>query len=61
MINPNSFIDENLKIGFKIILESHNVNHTNSLLNIEPNFPIIGIEARYINYILKKWLLFTLD
>ena len=54
MINPNFFIDENLKIGFKINLESHKINHAISLLNIEPNFPDIGIETRYINKILKE-------
>ena len=54
MINPYYFLDENLKIGFKINLESHNINHTNYLLNIEPNFPDIGIETRYINKILKE-------
>ena len=54
MINPHYFTDENLKIGFKINLESHNVNHANSLLNINPNFPHKGIETRYINKILKK-------
>ena len=54
MINPYYFIDENLKIGFKINLESHNINHANSLLNIIPNFPDIGIEKRYINKILKE-------
>ena len=54
MINPYYFIDENLKIGFKINLESHNINHANSLLNVIPHFPDIGIETRYINKILKK-------
>ena len=54
MIKPYYFIDENLKIGFKINLESHNNNHANSLLNIEPNFLDIGIETRYINKILKE-------
>ena len=54
MINPYYFIDENLTIGFKINLESHNINHANSLLNIIPNFPDIGIEKRYINKILKE-------
>ena len=54
MINPYYFTDENLKIGFKINLESHNINHANSLLNIEPNFPDIGIETRYNNKILKE-------
>ena len=61
MIIPYCFIDENLKTGFKINLESHNIYHANSLVNIEPNFPDIGIETRYVNKILKKWLLFTLD
>ena len=46
MINPNYFIDENLKIGFKINLESHDVNHAKSLLNVIPSFPDIGIEIR---------------
>ena len=54
MINPYFFFDENLKIGFKIILESHNVNHANSLLNIEPKFPDIGVETRYVNKILNE-------
>ena len=39
MINPYQFTDGNLKIGFKINLESHNINHANSLSNIEPYFP----------------------
>ena len=43
MINPYYFIDENLKIGFKNNLESHNISHANSLLKIIPNFPDIGI------------------
>ena len=54
MINPYYFVDENLKIGFKINLKSHNINHANSLLNIEHNFSDIGIETRYINKILKE-------
>ena len=53
MINPY-FIDENLKNGFKINLESHNVNHANSILTITPNFPEFGIEFRYINKIVKE-------
>ena len=53
MINPYYFIDENLKIGFNNNLESHNINHANSLLNIEPKFPDTGIETRHINKILK--------
>ena len=54
MINSYYFIDENLKIGFQINLKSHNINHANSLLNIEPNFLDIGIETRYNNKILKE-------
>ena len=44
MINPYSFIDENLKIGFKINLESHNIIHANSILTITRNFPEIAVE-----------------
>ena len=54
MINPCYFIDENFKIGFKINLESHNINHANSLLNIEPSFADVGIETRYVNKVLKE-------
>ena len=46
MINPYYFMDYKLKIGFKINLESRTVNHANSLLNVIPNFPDIGIETR---------------
>ena len=31
MINPYYFIDENLKTGFKINSEIHNISHANSL------------------------------
>ena len=54
MINPYYFIDENLKNGFKIILESHNISHANSILTIIPNFPEFCIEFRYINKIIKE-------
>ena len=53
IIHPYSFINENLKIDFKIKLGSHNINHANSILTITPNFPDIEIETRYINRILK--------
>ena len=43
-----------MKIGLKINLESHNINHAISLLLIEPNFPDIGIETRYVIKILKE-------
>ena len=54
MINPYYFIDENLKNGFKINLESHNISHANSILTITPKFPEFGIEFRYINIIVKE-------
>ena len=54
MINPYYFFDENLKIGFKINLESHNNHHANSILTITPNFPEFGIEFRYNNKLMKK-------
>ena len=54
MINPYYFIDKNLKIGFKINLESHNIGHANSILTITPKFPEFGIEFRYINKIVKE-------
>ena len=54
MIIPYYFIDKNLKIGFKINLESHNFSHANSNLTITPNFPDFGIEFRHINKIIKE-------
>ena len=54
MINPYCFIDENLKIGFKINLESHNFNHTNSILTITPKFLEFGIEFRYFKKTIKE-------
>ena len=54
MINPYYFIDENLKNGSKINLESHNISHANSILTITPKFPDFGIEFRYINRIANE-------
>ena len=54
MINPYYFIDENLKIGFKINLDSHILHHTISKLTITPYHPEFGIEVRYINKIMKE-------
>ena len=51
--NPYYFIDEKLKVGFKINLDSLNLHHTNSKLTIIPNHPEFGIEVRYINKIIK--------
>ena len=54
MINPYNFTDRNLKVGFKINLDSHNLHHINSNLTITPNYPEFGIEIRYINKIMKE-------
>ena len=54
MINPYCFIDKNLKNGFKINLESHNISHANSILTITCKYPEIRIEYRYINKIIKE-------
>ena len=52
MINTYYFKDENLKISFKINLESHNICHANSILTMTPNIPELGIEFNYINKII---------
>ena len=54
MIYPYYFIDDNLKLGFTINLESHNFSHANSILTITPELPDFGIEYRYINKIIKE-------
>ena len=58
MINPYYYIDKNLKIVFKINLESHNINHANFILTITPNFAEFGIEFRYFNKIIEKLSVF---
>ena len=54
MVNPYHFIDENLKNGFKINLESHNISNAISILTIAHNFPEFGIEFRYTNKTIKE-------
>ena len=54
MLNPYSFTDKNLKVGFKMTSESHHNNHANSKLTITPNYPEFGIEIRCINRIIKE-------
>ena len=51
MINPYYFTDRNLKVGFKINIDTHHINHVNSKLTISPNFPEFGIQVRYIHKI----------
>ena len=54
MLNPYYFTDRALQVGFKINLDSHHINHTNSKLTIIPSYPKFGIEVRYINKIIKE-------
>ena len=53
MLNPYYFTDRSLKVGFKIKLDGHHINHANSKLTIIPNYPEFEIEVRYINKIKK--------
>ena len=46
MLNPYYFTDRNLQVGFKIDLDSHHINHTNSKITITPNFPEFGTKVR---------------
>ena len=59
LTNPFYFTDENIKTGFETNLETQNINHANSLLTVIPNFPVIGIETRYTNKVLKKGTIYT--
>ena len=43
-----------MKVGFKINLDSHHINHANSKLTITPSYPEFGIEVRYITKIMKE-------
>ena len=54
MINPYSFSDRNLKVAYKINLDSHHINHLNSKLTISSNFENTGIEFRFINKIMRE-------
>ena len=54
MLNPYFFIDGSLKVGFKINVDSHHINHASSKLTITPNHPELGIEILYNNKILQE-------
>ena len=54
MINPYSFTDKNLKLGFRTKLDSHHINHANSKLTIIPKYHEFGIEVCYNNKIIKE-------
>ena len=53
-LNLYFFADRNLKVGFKINLDSHHINHANFKLTNIPNYPEFRIEVRYINKIMKQ-------
>ena len=54
MPNPYYFTDRHLKVGFKINLDGHHINHANSELTITPKYLEFGIEVRYIKKIMKE-------
>ena len=54
MINLCYFTDRALQVGFKIVFDSHHINHSNSNLAINPKFPEFGIEPQYINKIVTE-------
>ena len=54
MINPYYFSDRNLKVAYKINLDSHNLHHANSKITISSNFENTGIEFRFINKIMRE-------
>ena len=54
MINPYYFSDRNLKVAYKINLDSHHINHLNSKLTNTSNFENTGIEFRFFNKIMRE-------
>ena len=54
MNNPDYLTVRNLKVVFKINLESHHINHANSKKTITHNYPEFGIEVRDIRRIIKE-------
>ena len=57
MLNPYYLTHRKLKVGFKINLDSHLINHANSKLTITPNYSEFGIEVRFIKKIIKEFSL----
>ena len=53
MFNPYNFTERALRVGFKILLEIHHINHANSKLIVKPIYHEFGIEFRYIDKIMK--------
>ena len=46
MLNPYYFTDRKMKVGFKIILDRHHIDHANSKVTTTPNYHEFGIEVR---------------
>ena len=43
-----------MRVGFKIKLDSHHINHAKSKLTITPNYPEFAIEVRHNNQITEE-------
>ena len=54
MLNPYYLTDRAFKVGFKMNLDSHHINHANSKLTILPNYLGFGIETICNNKIQKE-------
>ena len=54
LLNPFYFTDRLLHIGFNKYLDSDYKIHTNSKLTIKANYSQIGIEATYVNKIMRE-------
>ena len=54
MLNAYYFTHRAVKVGFKINLDSHHINHDKSKLTVTPNYPEFGIVVRYIKKIMKE-------
>ena len=54
MLNPYYFSDRNLKVAYKINLDSHHIIHLNSKITITSNFQDTGIEFRFNKKIMRE-------
>ena len=54
MVNPYYVTDKALRVGFKLVLESHHNNHVYSELFIKPIYSEFGIEFQYFNKVVKE-------
>ena len=54
MINPYYFSERNLKVAYKINLDSPHINHLNSKITITSNFQDTGIKFPFNNKIMRE-------